>query len=133
MPSAHRSNPHTMFNMFIRNRRLATLAGCRPMSTAGGRLGPTSVLSLHRSFPYTLYKVNPGKRSNIVDPATSARSEHFHDRDEVENLIEGRVYPTITSSGLSPVPVAFVVGVLTTISTPRATVFSSHTLAPGAS
>ena len=120
-----------MFNIFVRNTRLATLAGRRPMSTAGGRL-PTSVLSLHRSFPYTLYKVNPGKRSNIVDPATSARSEHFHSRDEVENLIEGRVYPTITSSGLSPAPVAFVVSVLTTISTPWATIFSPHTLAPGA-
>ena len=84
--------------MFVRNVRRVTLAGRRPMSTAGGQL-PTSVLSLHRSFPYTLYKVNPGERSNVVGPC----SEHSYERDEVENLREGLVYPTITNSSLSPV------------------------------
>ena len=92
-----RSNSHTTFNMFARNVCRAMFAGRRPISTAGGQL-PTSVLSLHRSFPYTLYKVNPGKCSNVVGPC----SEHSYERDEVENLREGLVYPTITNSSLSP-------------------------------
>jgi len=121
-----------MLDMFVRNARLAILAGCRHMSTTGGRLLPTSVLSLHRRFPYTLYKVNPGERSNIVDPATSARSEYFYDRDEVENLRGGRVYPTITSSSLSPFMVVFTPNLLTTISSIGWTiVFPPHALAPG--
>jgi len=67
--------------MFARNVRRAMLTGRRPISTAGGQ-PPTSVLSLHRSFPYTLYKVNPGEGSNIVGPC----SEHSYEKDEVENL-----------------------------------------------
>jgi len=79
-----------------------------------------------------LYKVNPGKRSNIVDSAASVRSARFYDRDEVENLIEGRVHPTITSSSLSPFSLAFTFSVLRATSTARAIVFSTRTLAPGA-
>jgi hypothetical protein len=120
-----------MFHMFVRNAHLAILAGCRPLSTTGGR-PPTSVLSLHRSFPYTLYKVNPGKHSNIVDRATSPRSEHFYDSDEVENLMGGSVYPNITSRGLSSFSVVFTFGMLTAISNGWATIFPPHTLAPGA-
>jgi hypothetical protein len=72
-----------------------------------------------------LYEVNPGERSNLVDLTASPRSEHFHDRDEAENLIGGRVYPTITSS-LSPYSVVFASCVLTGISNKRAIVFPPH-------
>lgn len=86
-----------LHNMFTHTTRLVTLSGRRSMSTVTRKL-PTSILSLHRSFPETLYKVNPGERSNIVDPVSFPRSEHFYDRDEVENVVGGHVYPTITSS-----------------------------------
>lgn len=80
------------------------LFGRCAMSTTPGQL-PINVLSLHRNFPYTLHKVNPGERSSIVDPAAAApRSEHFYDRDEAEHLVEGRVYPTLTFEGLSLSP-----------------------------
>lgn len=79
--------------------RFAALAGRRALSTTHGD-PPVHVLSLHRSFPYTLYKVNPGERSNIVDVATAPpRSTHFYDRDEAENIVKGRVYPAMTSWG----------------------------------
>ena len=76
--------------MFVNNARRSTLAGRRLVSTTGGQL-PTNILSLHRSFPYTLYKINPGKRSNIVGPA----GEHSYERDEVENLSEGLFTPLL--------------------------------------
>lgn len=114
--------------MFARNVRRAMFAGRRPMSTTGGQL-PITALSLHRSFPHTLYKVNPGERSNVVGPC----SEHSYERDEVEDFREGLVYPAITNSGLSPVFGTFAFGILTAPSTTWAVIFPPHTLAPGAS
>jgi len=91
--------------MFIRNFRPVTLVGRRALSTTH-RQPPVHVMSLHRSFP--LYKVNPGNRSNIVDPTTAPpRSEHFYDRDEAKNVVKGRVYPTITPSGSPHLSLAF--------------------------
>jgi hypothetical protein len=64
------------------------LAGCCPMSTTGGGL-PTNNLSLHRSFPFTLYNVNPGERSNVVGPS----AEHCYERDDGREPQGGLVYP----------------------------------------
>ena len=88
-------------SLFMSVRKL----GFAGLSAAGRRFLTTPsrpaehVLSLHRSFPYTLYKVNPGERSKIVNAATSPRSKYFYDSDEAENLVKGRVYPSITSQG----------------------------------
>jgi hypothetical protein len=58
----------------------------------------------------------------LIRQLQAPRSEHFHNWGEVENLIEGRVYPTVTSS-LSPFSVAFAFCMLTVISNKPSTVF----------
>ena len=103
--------------IFIRNLRFTTRVGRRALSTTPRKL-PIHALSLHRSFPYTLYKINPGGRSNIVDAATAPpRSKHFYDRDEANNVVKGRVYPTLASSGLSHLSLAFTLCLIATRNT----------------
>ena len=85
--------------MPVRDLRFTSLLGRRFLTTP--RQPAPHVLSLHRNFPYTLYKVNPGERSNLVDLETSPRSNHFYDKDEAQNLVKGRVYPSVTSQRLS--------------------------------
>jgi hypothetical protein len=85
--------------MRVRDVKFTSLLGRRFLTTPG-QPAP-HVLSLHRIFPYTLYKVNPGERSNIVDLETSPRSKPFYDKDEAQNLVKGRVYPSVTSQRLS--------------------------------
>ena len=56
---------------------------------------PESLPYVLSRFLYTLYKINPGKHSYIVDATTVPPcSKHFYDRDEAENLVKGSsVYP----------------------------------------
>ena len=70
-------------NTFVRSTRKPRdaqwLSPCQPL--ADNSLRTPRLFT--EPFPSTLYNVNPGKNSNIIDPPSSPHSERFRDRDEV--------------------------------------------------